>query len=62
MEETQVTYTSYTVFPGGYYWYNNPGYPDWWYPYGYYYYPQLFSYCPYCGKKLEPHVCGNEVE
>ena len=39
--------------------YQDWDYPyDWYCPYGYYWYPQPYQYCPYCGKKLEAHVCG----
>lgn len=48
----QTNYPNYQ-----YYWYPYPNYQFWYYPYGYYYYPP-FLYCPYCGKKLDAHICG----
>lgn len=49
----QVTYTSYYHNYPQYFWYQ--------YPYGDII-PQPFIYCPYCGKKLEPHICIQEIK
>ncbi len=42
--------TPYPLYP-------YPDYQYWYYPNSWYWY-QPSVYCPYCGKKLETHECG----
>jgi len=60
---TQVTYSFYPHW----YPYPYPNYPTWpyeywpwtyYYPYEDYTPPKPWKFCPYCGKKLDQHICG----
>lgn len=62
-QEELVTINPVTWYPT---WYPDPNCQYFYYPWGYYhntyhypyqYYPPAL-YCPYCGKKLKAHVCG----
>jgi len=55
----QGCYEYYPDYSPTYYYeyYPNP-YPYLYSPYPIYYYPPQYLYCPYCGKKLDAHKCG----
>ena len=58
LQEESVAINPINYYPTYYPYDYNYYPPQYWGDYYYHYYAPPFSYCPYCGKKLEAHICG----